>query len=63
MSELKLRHLRHSKKQNEIPAMRMDATQRGWAMASLGILAISAVVYLVYAWNAPGDREVEASWD
>lgn len=31
----------------------MDATQRGWAVASLGILAASGVVYVVYALNAP----------
>ena len=29
--------------------MRMDRTQRGWAMSSLGILAISAIGYMVYA--------------
>jgi hypothetical protein len=33
--------------------MRMDRTQRGWALGSLGILAASAVVYAAYAWNAP----------
>jgi len=33
--------------------MRIDRTQRGWALASLAILAISLVVYLVYAFNAP----------
>lgn len=33
--------------------MRMDKTQRGWALASLAILAISAAVYAVYALNAP----------
>lgn len=31
----------------------MDRTQRGWALASLGILAASVVVYLAYEWNAP----------
>jgi hypothetical protein len=31
----------------------MDRTQRGWAFASLAILAISAVVYLFCAFNAP----------
>jgi hypothetical protein len=35
--------------------MRMDKTQRGWALASLAILAISAAVYAVYALNAPQD--------
>jgi hypothetical protein len=33
--------------------MRMDGTQRGWAMGSLGILAISAVVYIFYALESP----------
>jgi hypothetical protein len=31
----------------------MDKTQRGWAFASLGILAISSVVYTVYALESP----------
>jgi hypothetical protein len=31
----------------------MDRTQRGWAFASLAILAISATVYAAYALNAP----------
>ena len=34
--------------------MRMDATQRGWAVASLGIFVASGVVYGVYALSAPG---------
>jgi len=33
--------------------MRMDQTQRGWAIASLAILAASAVAYVVYAHQAP----------
>jgi hypothetical protein len=33
--------------------MKMDRTQRGWALASLAILAISAAVYAVYALNSP----------
>ena len=33
--------------------MRMDRTQRGWAVASLGILAISAIAYVAYAQQAP----------
>jgi hypothetical protein len=33
--------------------MRMDKTQRGWAFGSLGILAISAVVYVSYAFESP----------
>ena len=33
--------------------MRMDRTQRGWAMGSLGILAISAVVYIFYTFESP----------
>jgi hypothetical protein len=31
----------------------MDRTQRGWAIASLVILAASAVIYSIYALNAP----------
>src|SRR5260370_28383343 len=33
--------------------MRMDRTQRGWALASLGILVLSAIVYLTYAFESP----------
>jgi hypothetical protein len=33
--------------------MRIDRTQRGWALASLAILTVSAVVYVTYALNAP----------
>jgi len=33
--------------------MRIDHTQRGWAVASLGILAASAVAYAVYVQQAP----------
>ena len=33
--------------------MRMDRTQRGWAIASLVILAGSAVIYMFYELNAP----------
>ena len=33
--------------------MRMDKTQRGWALASLAILAISSVAYVVYAYESP----------
>jgi len=33
--------------------MRIDQTQRGWAVASLGILAASAVAYAVYVQQAP----------
>lgn len=33
--------------------MRMDHTQHGWAVASLGILAASALAYAVYAQQAP----------
>src|SRR5271165_2370122 len=29
--------------------MRMDETQRGWAMGSLVLLAVSAVAYVIYA--------------
>ena len=33
--------------------MRMDKTQRGWALASLAILAISTAVYALYAFDSP----------
>jgi hypothetical protein len=33
--------------------MRIDQTQRGWAMASLVILAVSAMVYVFFAGQAP----------
>jgi hypothetical protein len=33
--------------------VRIDKTQRGWAMASLLLLAVSTVVYVVYAMRAP----------
>ncbi len=33
--------------------MRMDRTQRGWAVASLAILAVSSAVYAIYALRAP----------
>jgi len=33
--------------------MRMDKTQRGWALASLAILAISSTVYALYAFESP----------
>ena len=33
--------------------MRMDKTQRGWALAFLAILALSAFVYVLYAFEAP----------
>jgi hypothetical protein len=33
--------------------MRMDRTQRGWALASLAILAIASAVYAVYAFESP----------
>jgi hypothetical protein len=33
--------------------MRMDRSQRGWAFASLAILAASAVLYTIYASNSP----------
>ena len=33
--------------------MRMDQTQRGWALAALAILVSSAVVYVFYALDAP----------
>jgi hypothetical protein len=33
--------------------MRMDRTQRGWALGSLAILAGSAIIYTIYALNAP----------
>jgi hypothetical protein len=33
--------------------MRMDKTQRGWTIASLAILAASAIIYVVYDFNSP----------
>ncbi len=33
--------------------MKMDKTQRGWAFASLAILAICTVVYALYAFESP----------
>ncbi len=33
--------------------MRLDRTQRGWAIVSLAIFSVSAVVYAFYALNAP----------
>ena len=33
--------------------MRMDRTHRGWAVSSLGILAVSAIAYVAYAKQAP----------
>jgi hypothetical protein len=33
--------------------MRMDKTQRGWALASLAILAICSLAYAVYAFESP----------
>ncbi len=33
--------------------MRMDKTQRGWALASLAFLAISAVMYDLYSFESP----------
>lgn len=33
--------------------MRMDKTQRGWAFASLTILAICTIVYALYAFESP----------
>ena len=33
--------------------MRMDQTQRGWALASLAIVAVSAVAYVIYVSQSP----------
>jgi len=33
--------------------MRMDKTQRGWAIASLAILAASAIIYVVHDFDSP----------
>ena len=33
--------------------MRMDRTQRGWAIASLAIFAVSTAIYVFYTINAP----------
>jgi hypothetical protein len=35
--------------------MRMDRTQRGWALASLAVVAISGVAYTVYTLESPQD--------
>jgi hypothetical protein len=31
----------------------MDRTQRGWALASLAILAVSGIAYGIYVWQSP----------
>src|SRR6201984_573181 len=42
--------------------MRMDMTQRGWAVASLGFFAAALVLYLFEAWSSPnGPRGGSAS--
>lgn len=33
--------------------MRMDHTQRGWALGSLVLLAVSTMAYLLYVWQSP----------
>jgi len=33
--------------------MKMDRTQRGWAIASLAILAVSAMIYVLYSLGSP----------
>jgi hypothetical protein len=33
--------------------MQIEKTQRGWAIASLGIFAAALVLYVFYAWSAP----------
>jgi len=33
--------------------MRIDGTHRAWAIASLAILGVSSIVYVIYALNAP----------
>ncbi len=33
--------------------MRMDHTQRGWALGSLALLAVSAVAYVIYVLRSP----------
>src|SRR5215469_352989 len=33
--------------------MRMDHTQRGWALGSLVLIAVSTVAYLLYVWQSP----------
>ncbi|HUI51268.1 MAG TPA: hypothetical protein VLX60_05760 [Terriglobales bacterium] len=33
--------------------MRLDHTQRGWALTSLALLAVSTVAYLLYVWQSP----------
>ena len=39
--------------QNRREPMRMDQTQRGWALGSLAFLAICTVAYLFYVWQSP----------
>src|SRR6201997_4412924 len=39
--------------QNERTPMRMDHTQRGWALGSLLLLAVSAVAYIIYVLQSP----------
>src|ERR1700758_3366486 len=38
---------------DERTPMRMDQTQRGWALGSLALLAISAVAYVIYVLQSP----------
>ena len=33
--------------------MRMDHTQRGWALGSLALLAVSVVAYVIYVLQSP----------
>src|ERR1700732_4904195 len=39
--------------EHERPRMRMDQTQRGWALGSFALLAISAVAYVIYVLQSP----------
>src|SRR5215813_10991940 len=41
--------------------MRMDRTQRGWAVGSLVFLAISTVAYVLYAITAPDGPKGESA--
>src|ERR1700686_4033842 len=39
--------------ENECTRMRMDHTQRGWALGSLALLATSAAAYVIYVLQSP----------
>ena len=37
----------------QVEPVQIDKAQRGWALASLGILAAGVVVYLAEVWSSP----------